>query len=105
MSKKLVKAKTNGVSLKELMGMKLVDVERISTQQGKNNTLIILAQVIDEDSEAVDQKVKYGIVTKEATENMLANGRVEGDKIILRLPDPDPEASMNWVNFLPESEE
>ena len=106
MVKQTATAKKSAISMKDLMGMKLIDIERVSTQQGKNNTLIIVGKVLDEESDLVDSQVKYGIVTKQAVDAMLNLGRQEDDKIILRLPEPDPDiTAMNWVNFLPEDEE
>lgn len=97
--------KSKGISKEELMGLKLVKVERISTQVGKNNTLIIIGKVEDEDSDADGMNVKYGIVTEPAVDIMLKSGFIEDDKVFLMLPDPDTNETMNWVNFLPEVEE
>lgn len=103
MTSKTVK-KSKGLSLEDLMGLTLVPVERISTQIGKNKTLIIVGKVHDEESDNYGITSKWGIVTEEAVEKLLSSGKIEDDKVILYLPEPNVDESINWVKFLPEVE-
>lgn len=98
------KEKSKGLSLEDLMGLTLVPVERISTQIGKNKVLIIVGKVDDEESDQYGITSKWGIVTEEAVEKLLNSGKIVDDKVILYLPEPNVDESINWVKFLPEVE-
>jgi hypothetical protein len=97
-----VKKSKNGISKEKMMGLSLIPVERIKASVGKNQTLLITGKIHDEDHDDVGTTHKWGIVTEEALTRILSNGYEEDGKVILLLPEPDTDESINWVNYIPE---
>lgn len=80
------------VTLEDLLGAR-VDAEIISARMGRlenKECLILTANVSGEE-------VRYGVLP-ELIEKVLASGRKEGNKIILKLPAPNKKARITWIN-------
>ncbi|MEM3640800.1 MAG: hypothetical protein QXH37_02605 [Candidatus Bathyarchaeia archaeon] len=80
------------VSLEDLLGAR-VEAEIVSARMGRlenRECLILTAKVGDEE-------VRYGILP-ELIEKVLASGRKESNKILLKLPAPNKKARITWIN-------
>jgi hypothetical protein len=81
-----------GLSLEDLLG-KRQDTEIISARTGAlegRQCLILTAKIENEN-------FRYGVLP-ELISKVLESGRKEGEKIILRLPPPNKQAKITWIN-------
>lgn len=92
-----------GLSMEELTGQLLVECKRISGKEiqvgeDKRIALQLTVEVLEGDKEG--STCKYGLLSKDAVDNVKKTGRREenGD-IIIKLPEPTSTGleGMNWV--------
>ncbi|MFW9873368.1 MAG: hypothetical protein ACFFG0_09715 [Candidatus Thorarchaeota archaeon] len=100
-----VEAAEEGLTTEELLGLRTIQVKRTASKltriAGSEERLPqITGIIVEEDHPLEGESFKWGLVTQEVLNKVLATGKRKGDDIILFLPDPDPESPINWVNYL-----
>ena len=96
---------SEGLTTEDLLGLKTVSVKRIESKMTRMHGTEerrpqITGEIVDEDHALEGSKHKWGLVTSEVVQKVLSTGKKVGKDIILQLPEPNPDAPINWINYL-----